>query len=45
LRRTQITVVEQIRECFDAAELLQEIKEKPQEIGVRQAGTALKMQV
>jgi hypothetical protein len=38
LRRTQITVVERIRECCATLELLAEAIEKPLEIGVRQAG-------
>jgi hypothetical protein len=40
LRRTQITVVERIRECCATLELLREAIEKPLEIGVRQAGIA-----
>jgi hypothetical protein len=39
LRRTQITVVERIRERCATLELLAEAMEKPPEIGVRQAGT------
>jgi hypothetical protein len=40
-----MTVVERILESCAVAELLREIKGKPPEIGVRQAGTASKMQV
>jgi hypothetical protein len=45
LRRTQITVVERIRGCFDPMELLPEAIEKPPETGIQQAGTPSKMQV